>query len=83
MGILSTSLEEKRVPSNRFTPSNTAIGLVVIAQLGMCILLLGGVVNGVHGSDTLIGLGGQVVGIAVALGALALLLVRRRLGLDA
>ena len=71
------------MPSNVYTPSSTAIGLVIVAQLGVCILLLGGVMNGVHGHDTLIGLSSQIIGIAIALGALLPLMMRRRLGLEA
>ena len=71
------------MPSNTYIPSNTAIGLVIVAQLGICILLLGGVMNGVHGYDTVIGLGSQIIGSVIALGALLLLVERRMWGLEA
>ena len=52
--------------------------LVVVFQLGLCVLLLAEIVNATSGSDTLLGLAGQLLGGVIAVGALTLLLLRYR-----
>jgi len=62
-----------------YDPSETEIGLVIVLQLGICILLLAELVDGVQGYDTLIGLGGKLVGTVMVFGAVILLFRRRQL----
>lgn len=61
--------------------SDTEIGLVIVIQLGVCILLLAEIANGVQGYATLVGLGGRVIGTGMALGGTLVLLRRRRFGI--
>lgn len=61
-----------------YNPSDTEIGLVVVIQFGICILLLATIVNGVKGYETLVGLGGQITGVTMALGATVIILLRQQ-----
>ena len=79
-GIFKTDLEAWLASSTMYEPTETELGLVIIIQLSICLLLLAEVVDGVQGYDTLIGLGGRVIGTATALGAVFIILRKREIG---
>lgn len=68
--------------SNRYSPSIRDLLLIVVFQLGICILLLVEVANAIRGYGTLLGLAGQLIGSVTAAGALLAVLVRRRSDTD-
>lgn len=67
------------MPSTVYDPTVTDLLLVIVFQLGLCILLLGSITNATQGYDTAPGLFGQVVGSLTAVGAVLAFLVQRRL----
>ncbi|MDS0282384.1 hypothetical protein [Haloarcula onubensis] len=67
------------MPSTVDNPTVTDLLLVIVFQLGLCVLLLGAITNATQGFDTALGSLGQVVGSLTAVGALVALLVQRRL----
>ncbi|WP_426961894.1 hypothetical protein [Haloparvum alkalitolerans] len=66
------------MPSTVSDPPVTELLLVIVFQLGVCILFLAEVADAARGYETLSSLAGQLVGTATAVGGLALLFVRRR-----
>jgi hypothetical protein len=58
------------MPSNDYDASVPGLLLVIVFQLGVCILLLAGIVDAVHGQETLLGLAGYLIGGLVIAGAL-------------
>lgn len=66
--------------SNIVDPTITELLLVIVFLLGLCVLFLAEITNATSGYDTTIGLVGQLLGSLVAVGALLLLLLRRRVG---
>lgn len=59
-------------------PSATDLRLVIVFQLGVCILLLAGVVNGTQGYETTLGLVGKLVGGVMIVGTAGIVLPRWR-----
>jgi hypothetical protein len=70
------------VPSNVYDTSVTQLLLVVVFQLGVCTLLLAEIAIAVRGYDTLPVSSGQLIGVALAAGALLTLFARRRNGIE-
>lgn len=70
------------MPSSEYGTSVTELSLVIVFQLGFCILLLAEVADATRGYGTLLGLAGYLVGGLTVVGALLTLLVRRRAGLE-
>jgi len=68
------------MPSNIVDPSITELLLVIVSLLGLCVLFLAEITNATSGYDTTIGSLGQLLGSLIAVGALLILLVRRRVG---
>ncbi len=64
--------------SNVSDPPVTELLLVIVFQLGVCILFLAEVADAARGYDTLSSLAGQLVGTVTAVGAVTLLFVRRK-----
>lgn len=56
--------------SSVYDPSVSGILLIVVFQLGICIILLATVANGAQGYGTLTGSAGYLIGGATAAGAL-------------
>jgi|AntRauTorcE11898_2_1112593.scaffolds.fasta_scaffold35896_2 hypothetical protein len=69
------------MPSNIVDPSVTELLLVIVSLLGLCILFLAEITNATSGYDTTIGLVGQLLGSLIAIGALVILLLRRKVGI--
>jgi hypothetical protein len=68
--------------SSDYDTSLTELTLVIVFQLGFCILLLAQIVDATRGFGTLPGLIGYLLGGGTAVGALLTVLVRRRAGLE-
>ena len=68
------------MPSNIADPSIPELLLVIVFLLGLCVLFLAEITNATSGYDTTIGLVGQLLGSLIAVGALLILLMRRRVG---
>lgn len=65
---------------NIVDPSITELLLVIVFLLGLCVLFLAEITNATSGYDTTISLAGQLLGSLIAVGALLILLMRRRVG---
>jgi hypothetical protein len=68
------------MPSTIVDPSITELLLVIVFLLGFCVIFLAEITNATNGYDTTIGLVGQLLGSVIAVGALLILLMRRRVG---
>ena len=68
------------MPSTIVDPSITELLLVIVFLLGLCVIFLAEITNATNGYDTTIGLVGQLLGSVIAVGALLILLMRRRVG---
>ena len=66
------------MPADNVGPSVTELLLVVVFLLGLCVLFLAAITDATAGYDTTLGLLGRLVGSLTAVGALALLFLRRR-----
>lgn len=62
------------------SPSIRDLLLVIVSQLGLCVIFLAEVVNATSGYDTTISLIGQLLGAVTIAGALLALFVRYRVG---
>lgn len=69
------------MPSNAYDPPVSDLLLLLVFQLGVCILFLAAVADAARGYDTLLSMVGQLIGSTTAIGALAVLIVRYRLGI--
>lgn len=76
--FFSMVLECGVVPSNTYDPSVSELLLVIVFQLGVCILFLAEVAAAARGFETLLSMVGQLIGSITAIGALVYLYVRRR-----
>jgi len=63
--------------SSVYDPPVSGLLLIVVFQLGICIMLLATVANGVQGYETLTGSAGYLIGGTTAVGALLVGLQRR------
>lgn len=70
------------MPSREYDTSVIELLLVIVFQLGFCILLLAEIADATRGYGTLLGLAGYLVGGLTVVGALLTLLVRRTFGLE-
>lgn len=70
------------MPSGKSVTSVTELSLVIVFQLGFCILLLAEVADATRGYGTLLGLAGYLVGGLTVVGSVLTLLVRRRFRLE-
>ena len=66
------------MPSDPFTPSVRDLLLVVVFQLGVCLIALAELVDATAGFDTLVGLFGRSVGAVTVLSVIGVRLLRRR-----
>lgn len=73
------SVEPPPMPSSLARPSIRELLLVIVFQLGFSIVLLGEVVNATRGYDTVLGQFGQLLGAALAVGALVVAYLGRTL----
>ncbi|MFC6726686.1 hypothetical protein ACFQE1_20405 [Halobium palmae] len=70
------------MPSDLDRPPIRDLLLVLVFQLGLCVLLLAEVVDATRGYDTLVGLFGRVLGTATAAGAVLASVLRRRVAVE-
>ena len=71
----------RRVPvSHTYSPSVRDLLLVIVFQLGICVLLLSEVADATRGYGSLIGLLGQIVGVVTVAAALLVFVTDRGVG---
>lgn len=68
------------MPSSEYHIAATELSLVIVFQLGFCLLLLSEIADATRGYGTVLGLAGSLVGGLTVVGALLVLLARRRFG---
>ncbi len=64
------------MPSSKYNISLPELSLVIVFQLGFCILLLAEIADATQGYGTLLGMAGSFVGGLTVVGALLALLAR-------
>lgn len=70
------------MPSRKYDISSTELSLIIVLQLGFCLLLLAQIADATSGYETLLGVAGYLVGGVTVVGAVLILVARRRFGLE-